>query len=165
MKAVYIESHGGPEVLTYGERPEPSLGPTEIKVRVRASSLNRLDLYTRAGDRGLAREFPPPLILGGDCAGQVAEVGSQVTGLQAGDRVVVNPKFTCGQCSGCLAGKDYLCPRPRFMGSAIDGSYAEFAVLPAANAHQIAEGCLTKRQPPFRLHFSRCGTFWSGGAS
>ena len=140
MKAVYIESHGGPEVLTYGERPEPSLGPTEIKVRVRASSLNRLDLYTRAGDRGLAREFPPPLILGGDCAGDVAEVGAQVTDLQAGDRVVVNPKFTCGQCSECLAGKDYLCPRPRFMGSAIDGSYAEFAVLPAANAHRIAEG-------------------------
>ena len=140
MKAVYIESHGGPEVLTYGERPEPSVGPTEVKVRVRASSLNRLDLYTRAGDRGLAREFPPPLILGGDCAGDVAEVGGQVTNLQAGDRVVVNPNFTCGQCSECLAGKDYLCPRPRFMGSAIDGSYAEFAVLPAANAHQIAEG-------------------------
>ena len=140
MKAVYIESHGGPEVLTFGERPEPSSKPNEVKVRVRASALNRLDLYTRAGDRGLAREFPPPLILGGDCAGDLVEVGDQVTGLTAGDRVAVNPKITCGQCPQCLAGRDHLCPRPRFMGSATDGSYAELAVMPAANVHPIAEG-------------------------
>ena len=63
MKAVYIESQGGPEVLTYGERPEPEVKQGEVKVRVKATSLNRLDLYTRAGGRGLDREFPPPLIL------------------------------------------------------------------------------------------------------
>ena len=62
MKAVYIESQGGPEVLTYGERPEPEVKQGEVKVRVKATSLNRMDLYTRAGGRGLDREFPPPLI-------------------------------------------------------------------------------------------------------
>ena len=140
MKAVYIEAHGGPEVLTYGERPDPVVGPTEVKVRVGASALNRLDLYTRAGERGLQREFPPPLILGGDCAGEVIEAGDQVSGLKAGDRVVVNPKITCQQCPACLAGNDHLCPRPRFMGTATDGSYAELAVMPAANVHAIADG-------------------------
>ena len=68
MKAVYIEAQGGPEVLTYGDRPEPNVRAGEVKVRVKATALNRLDLYTRAGGRGLDREFPPPLILGGDCA-------------------------------------------------------------------------------------------------
>ena len=140
MKAVYIEAHGGPEVLAYGERPDPVVGPTEVKVRVGASALNRLDLYTRAGERGLQREFPPPLILGGDCAGEVIEAGDQVSGLKAGDRVVVNPKITCQQCPACLAGNDHLCPRPRFMGTATDGSYAELAVMPAANVHAIADG-------------------------
>ena len=140
MKAVYIEAHGGPEVLTYGERPDPAVGPNDVKVKVMASALNRLDLYTRAGERGLQREFPPPLILGGDCAGEVIEAGEQVSGLKAGDRVVVNPKITCQQCPACLAGNDDLCPRPRFMGSATDGSYAEIAVMPAANAHPIADG-------------------------
>ena len=76
MQAVYIEAHGGPEVLTLGERPEPEAAAGQVKVRVRATALNRLDLYTRAGDRGLERQFPPPLILGGDCAGEVAAVGA-----------------------------------------------------------------------------------------
>lgn len=140
MKAVYIEAHGGPEVLTYGERPAPAIGVNDVKIKVMASALNRLDLYTRAGERGLQREFPPPLVLGGDCAGEVIEAGEHVSGLKAGDRVVVNPKITCQQCPACLAGRDDLCPRPRFMGSATDGSYAEIAVMPAANAHPIDGG-------------------------
>ena len=86
MKAVYIEAHGGPEVLTYGDRPEPAIEPHEVKIRVRASALNRLDVYTRAGARGMRREFPPPLILGGDSSGDIVEVGSQVEGLRPGNR-------------------------------------------------------------------------------
>lgn len=139
MKAVYIEAHGGPETLTYGERPEPEAGPGEVKIRVQAAALNRLDLYTRAGGRGLRREFPPPLILGGDCAGDVVEVGDSVSTLQAGDRVVVNPRISCNQCSVCMSGRDDLCPRSRFMGSASDGSYAEYIAVPAVNAHRIAD--------------------------
>jgi len=139
MQAVFIEAHGGPEVLTHGERPEPVTLPQQVKIQVGASSLNRLDLYTRNGDRGLQREFPPPLILGGDCAGQITEVGSEVRGFSVGDRVLVNPKITCGQCQACLAGHDDLCPRPQFMGSAIDGSYAETVAVPAANVHAIGD--------------------------
>ena len=139
MKAVYIEAHGGPEALVYGDRPEPETGPAEVKIQVKASALNRLDLYTRAGGRGLRREFPPPLILGGDCSGDVVEVGQDVATLQAGDRVVVNPRISCNQCSACMSGRDDLCARSRFMGSASDGSYAELISVPAINAHKIAD--------------------------
>ena len=139
MKAVYIEAHGGPEVLTYGERPDPVIEPYEVKVKVRASALNRLDTYSRAGVRGMRREFPSPLILGGDSAGDITEVGSQVEGLKVGDRVVLNPKTTCGQCSSCLAAKDDLCPHFRMLGSQIDGSYAEYIKVPEANAHFIED--------------------------
>lgn len=140
MQAVYIEAHGGPEVLTLGERPEPEAEAGQVKVRVRATALNRLDLYTRAGARGLERQFPPPLVLGGDCAGEVAAVGSGVSALKEGDRVVINPRLSCQQCAACLSGRDDLCPRSRFLGSALDGSYAEYLSVPAANAHAIAEG-------------------------
>ncbi|MCH7605595.1 MAG: zinc-binding dehydrogenase [Chloroflexi bacterium] len=139
MQAVYIESHGGPEVLTYGERPEPAIESQQVKIRVRASSLNRLDIYTRQGDRGLRRDFPPPLILGGDCAGDVVETGDLVSGIVVGDRVVVNPKITCQQCAACLAGQDDLCPTPQFMGSAMDGSYADLVTVTAANVHVLTE--------------------------
>jgi NADPH:quinone reductase-like Zn-dependent oxidoreductase len=139
MKAVYIESHGGPEVLTYGDRPEPAIRAGEVKVRVRAAALNRLDTYSRAGGRGLRRAFPPPLILGGDCAGDVVEVGDAAAGLKPGDRVVINPRITCGGCSACLSGRDDLCPHSRFMGTAMDGSYAEYVAVPAVNVHPIAD--------------------------
>ena len=58
MKAVYIEAHGDVEVLQYGERPDPSPGPSDVVVRVGASALNRLDIFTREGQRGLERGVP-----------------------------------------------------------------------------------------------------------
>lgn len=139
MQAVYIEAHGGPEVLTLGERPDPAVLPGEVKIRVRATALNRLDLYTREGGRGLQREFPPPLILGGDCAGEIVEAGPGVNGFKSGDRVVVNPRLSCQQCAPCLAGQDDQCRRSQFLGSAVDGSYAEYLSIPAANAHLISD--------------------------
>ena len=54
MQAVYIEAHGGPEVLHFGELPEPEIQPEQVKVRVRATALNRLDLYTRGRRPGSA---------------------------------------------------------------------------------------------------------------
>ena len=139
MQAVYIEAHGGPEVLTFGECPEPLVQPHEVKMRVRATALNRLDLYTREGGRGLQREFPPPLILGGDCAGEVVEVGPAAADFKVGDRVVVNPKLSCQQCALCLSGQDDQCRGSQFLGSAINGSCAEYLSIPAVNAHQISE--------------------------
>ncbi|MDA0263215.1 MAG: zinc-binding dehydrogenase [Chloroflexi bacterium] len=139
MKAVYIEAHGGPEALTYGDRPEPQVQAGEVKIKIKATALNRLDLYTREGGRGLNREFPPPLILGGDCAGEIVEVGEGVAGHKPGDRVVVNPKLTCMQCAQCLAGQDDQCQAARFLGSAIDGSYAEYISIPGINAHKLVD--------------------------
>ena len=51
---------------------------------------------------------------------------------------MINPRLTCGQCPACLSGRDDLCPRQQFMGSAIDGSYAEMAAVPASNVHAMA---------------------------
>jgi NADPH:quinone reductase-like Zn-dependent oxidoreductase len=137
MKAVYIEEHGGPEVLHFGTRPEPEVGPHDVKVRVRAAALNRLDTYVRAGVRGQRRQFPPPIILGGDASGEVVEVGNLVNNLSPGQRVVINPRMSCGVCPHCLAGEDDLCPDSRFLGAHVNGSYAEFVAVPAVNVHPI----------------------------
>ncbi len=140
MRAVYIESHGGPEVLQYGELPEPSPRAGEVKVRVRAAALNRLDTYVRTGRRGQRRNFPSFHILGGDSAGVIAEAGSDAHSHMVGRRVVINPRIPCGACDFCIDGSDDLCPRFRFLGSNCEGSYAEFVCVPATNVHSIADG-------------------------
>ncbi len=137
MKAVYIEAHGDAGALQFGDRPDPTPGPSDVVVRVGASALNRLDIFTREGQRGLEREFPPPLILGGDTAGEVVAAGPSVTSLNIGDRVVVNPRLVCGVCQWCGSGRDELCLRSRFLGTAIDGSYAEFVAVPEVNAYRL----------------------------
>ena len=127
MKAVFIRSHGDPSVLEYGDLPEPSPGPGEVLVRVRAASLNRLDLYTRAGLRGSqVPDDEMPRILGGDGAGEVAALGDGVTALDVGQRVVINPLLTTD-------------PAPRMLGTHLQGSYAELVAVPAPNALPIAD--------------------------
>ena len=139
MKAVYITEHGGADALTYGDLPEPEIGPNDVKVRVRACALNRLDVYTRQGARGTRIRFKGPHVLGGDVAGDVVEVGSEVSRVSAGERVVVNPRVTCSQCRFCLSGEEELCVRAGMLGSTLSGGYAEYVSAPAVNVEPIPD--------------------------
>lgn len=133
MKAVRIHRNGGPEVLVLEEVPEPTCGPGQVKVRVRACAMNHLDLWVRRGrpDLTLSR----PLVLGSDVAGEVAECGPGVEGLRAGDEVVVYPGMYCDRCAACAAGDQPLCPGFHALGArpGSDGGYAEYVVVPARN--------------------------------
>jgi NADPH:quinone reductase-like Zn-dependent oxidoreductase len=84
MKAIYIEQPGGPEVLQYGDRPDPVAGPGQIVVDTCAASVNGVDWRVRAGLYG---KGPYPLILGRDFSGVVSALGDGVTDLRAGDEV------------------------------------------------------------------------------
>tara|TARA_B100001750_G_scaffold247639_1_gene274118 strand:- start:1029 stop:2069 length:1041 start_codon:yes stop_codon:yes gene_type:complete len=139
MKAVYLTEHGGIETLQYGDMPEPSVGPNEAKIRVRACALNRLDIFIRMGIKGTRMAFDQPHILGGDVAGDVVETGSEVLNVKVGDRVVVNPRLTCNQCQYCIAGETELCTRPGRMGQTSQGGYAEYVVAPGVNAVVIPD--------------------------
>ena len=132
MKAVYITEHGGSDVLTYGDLPEPSVGPTDVLVRVRACSVNRLDVYTRAGVRGTRRRLDEPYVLGGDASGDVVEVGEEVSSIRPGDRVVLNPSLSCGQCHRCAGDEEELCTE--VSGAGGYGGYAEMVAAPARSA-------------------------------
>src|SRR5882672_6176515 len=131
MKAVYFERFGGPDVLTHGERPEPVAGAGEVLVRVRACSINHLDLWVRGGLPGLEPEMPH--ILGNDVAGEVVAVGAGVTNVVAAEKTLVNPTLSCGTCPACANGDDNLCRSYDVLGRKRNGGYAEFVVVPAAN--------------------------------
>jgi NADPH:quinone reductase-like Zn-dependent oxidoreductase len=131
LKAILFSQHGGPEVLKYTDAPEPSIGPTDVLVRVRACALNHLDLWVR---RGLPNvPIPLPHIPGSDIAGEIAKVGAQVTTVRAGQKVVLAPLVSCGKCSACLAGLDNRCRQATNLGYMIDGGCAEFVPAPEVN--------------------------------
>lgn len=125
MKASFFRSHGGPDVLEYGDLPAPDPGPGEVRVRVHAASLNHLDLWVR---RGLPERIPLPHVGGADLAGVVERTGPGVEPSMLGSRVVVDPAIDY---------RWYLDPRGarpfRMLGEHRWGGFAEFAVVPAAN--------------------------------
>ena len=85
MKAVRIHEFGGPEVLRYEEVVDPRPRKDQVLVRVKACSLNHLDLWVRQGLPGVKL----PHILGSDIAGEIVEVGEYISGFQAGQRVLL----------------------------------------------------------------------------
>jgi len=136
MKAVVINEHGGPEVLRYTDFPDPTIGANnDVLVRVRACALNHLDLWVRRGLPG--RNVPFPHIPGSDISGEVAKVGENVTNVRVGERVLLAPGVSCGQCPQCIAGRDNFCKDYVLFGSTIPGGYAEFVKSPAANVIPI----------------------------
>lgn len=110
-------------------------GPDQVVVRTHAAALNHLDLFVREGIPTLKLTLPH--ILGSDGAGHVAELGSDVTDLEVGDRVVVNPGISCGRCEYCLKGEDSECVDYKILGEHLPGTYAEKVAIPARNALKI----------------------------
>ncbi len=128
MKVARIHQHGGPEVLVYEEVPDPQIKANEVLVRVRAGSLNHLDLFVRAGIPGM--KFAMPHILGSDIAGEVVQVGDLCERVKPGWRVLLSPGTSCRQCEQCLLGQDNLCRRFTMFGYAKDGGNAELMAVP-----------------------------------
>jgi len=89
MKALYFDEHGELDVVKFGEVPTPVPEADEVLVRVRACALNFLDIWVRRGWPGLKLKMPH--WCGADVAGEIVELGDQVTDRQVGQRVVVDP--------------------------------------------------------------------------
>ena len=144
MRAMVMESPGGP--LVPRELPVPRPGPAQVLIRVRACGICRTDLHILDGD--LTRP-KLPLVLGHEVVGTVAEVGTAVRELQAGQRVGV-PWLgrTCGTCRYCASGHENLCDEPVFTGYQIDGGYAEYAVADHRYCFPVPDACADAEAAP-----------------
>lgn len=131
MRAVIIRRHGGPEVLEEAEVPAPPIRASDVRVQVKATALNHLDLWVRGGLPGL--KLPLPHILGSDVAGVVESVGADVQGLAVGDEVIVQPGVSCMRCEPCLSGQDHHCRSYGIIGEHLNGGYAELISVPHHN--------------------------------
>lgn len=132
MRAWVLEEFGKPFVRR--DVPTPSPKSHEALVRVRNVGICGTDLKIRAGRMGLD---VLPLIMGHEVAGEVAEVGADVQGVRAGDRVAVSFYLTCRRCRFCRAGRDTLCESVRQHGFSANGGFADYLVTPAANLCRV----------------------------
>jgi NADPH:quinone reductase-like Zn-dependent oxidoreductase len=138
MKALTLVAVGGPEHLRVQELPEPVIqSPDQVLVRIHAVALNHLDLLVAEGLPGVKYSFPH--VIGSDGAGTVLEVGPAVPQLRPGDRVMINPTLSCGNCPWCLQGEESLCDSLRVLGEHHPGTAAEYLVLPAVNLAPVPE--------------------------
>jgi NADPH:quinone reductase-like Zn-dependent oxidoreductase len=131
MNAMVLREHGGPEVLKLEQLPVPEPAAGEVRVRIKAVSLNHLDIWVRKGGPAFKVEYPHRL--GSDIAGEIDAIGPGASDLKPGTKVVVQPGVSCGRCAACLGGHDNLCRFYRILGENTQGGYAEYIVVPRAN--------------------------------
>jgi NADPH:quinone reductase-like Zn-dependent oxidoreductase len=136
VKAIRIHEDGGPEVLRYEDAPDPRLGPGEVLIRLRAASLNHLDVWMRKG----LPSVPKPRILGADGAGVVEALGAGVAGFEKGQPVVINPGLEDGQII-------------RVVGEHTQGTHAELAAIPATNVYPLPDDLSFEEAAAFPLVF------------
>ena len=130
---------GGPDRLELVDLPRPAIvRPDQVLVRMHAAALNRIDLFVLEGLPKARYDFPH--IVGSDGAGTVEEVGTEVSGIRPGDRVMINPGISCGRCDPCLSGEQPLCRGYRILGEHLEGTCTEYVVVPAANVAPLGHG-------------------------
>lgn len=128
MKAAVF--HGREQGLEVTDVVDPRAGPGDVVVRVAACGMCHTDLHYL--DHGVRPFKEPPLVLGHEVAGTVATVGPNVRDWAEGDRVLIPAVLSCGRCRYCRAGRENLCERLVMLGNNIDGGYAEYIAVPAA---------------------------------
>ena len=120
MKAIRFHQHGGSEVLKYEDAPDPKILANEVLVKVKACALNHLDVWVRGGVPGW--RIPMPHIVGSDISGEAAEIGSLVTCVKPGDRVLLCPASVAASAR-CVS-KGWIAP-------AASSPYSEYSSMVA----------------------------------
>jgi threonine 3-dehydrogenase len=128
MKALIKEK---PEPgLRLTDVPDPKAGPSEVVVRVMATSLCGTDAHIYNWDEWASHRLQLPRIIGHEVCGEVVEVGANVSLVRKGDFVAAESHLTCGTCFQCRTGQAHVCKNYRILGIDFDGSYAEYVALP-----------------------------------
>lgn len=129
------------------EVPVPEVGPDDVLIQVKACGICGSDVHGMDGSTG--RRIPP-VIMGHEAAGLIAEVGASVVGWQVGDRVTFDSTVYCGRCYFCRRGLVNLCDDRRVLGVSCDeyrqnGAFAEYVVVPQRVLYRLPEGLSFER--------------------
>ena len=138
MKALVLKAYGQ---LVLDEMPEPSFGPDEVLIAVKACGICGSDVHGMDGSTGRRR---PPVVMGHEASGVIAKAGAAVTDWKPGDRVTFDSTIYCGQCDFCRAGRVNLCSNRRVLGVSCDeyrhhGAFAEFVAVPQRILYRLPD--------------------------
>ncbi|MDT9594404.1 NAD(P)-dependent alcohol dehydrogenase [Nocardioides zeae] len=125
MRAVQVVGYHQPLQMTEVPVPEPQ-GPFDVVVRIGGAGVCRTDLHILEGQWAEKSQVTLPYTIGHENAGWVHAVGSAVTNVAEGDKVIVHPLITCGLCRACRSGDDVHCATNQFPGIDTNGGYAEY---------------------------------------
>ena len=129
MRAWVLPEIGDIDTYELTDVPDPTPGTGEVRVHLRASALNHMDIWVARG-----KPAPPlPHVPGADGAGIVDAVGEGVSSVSPGDDVVINAALSCDSCDACDSGEQPLCNSLRIVGEHSWGTHAEFVVVPDDN--------------------------------
>jgi threonine 3-dehydrogenase len=121
------------------EVPVPAIGHNDILIKVRKTAICGTDNHIYNWDKWSQATIPVPMTIGHEFVGVVEEIGSEVKGIQPGERVSAEGHVTCGYCRNCRAGKRHLCRNTSGIGVNRPGCFAEYISVPAVNAFIIPE--------------------------
>ena len=126
----------GKQQFEVRETEIPSIGPKDVLVKVAACGICGTDVHIYHGDKGSA-DVTPPVVLGHELAGVVEAVGADVTAVQVGDHVSVDPNIYCGKCHYCQIGKKQLCENLFAIGVNRDGGFQEYCAVPETQCFRL----------------------------
>ncbi|WP_017569155.1 NAD(P)-dependent alcohol dehydrogenase [Nocardiopsis halotolerans] len=139
MRAVRVHEYGVQP--TVDEVPDPRVtGPLDVLVQVNAAGVCRTDLHVVEGQWADRSGVDLPYVLGHENAGTVVEIGSAVTNVLVGDKVILHPLVTCGLCRPCRAGDDVHCENSAFPGIDTDGGMADLLLTNARACVRLPDG-------------------------
>ena len=139
VKALVLEEYNR---FAYKDVPDPAFGPGEVLVAVKACGICGSDVHGMDGSSGRRQ---PPIIMGHEAAGLIAEVGAGVEGWKPGQRVTFDSTIYCGTCWHCRRGEINLCDNRRVLGVSCDeyrqdGAFAEYVAVPARILYALPDG-------------------------
>jgi len=138
MKALILKAYNN---LVYEDVPQPGICPEDVLIEVKACGICGSDVHGMDGSTG--RRLPP-IIMGHEAAGVIAEVGADVEGWKKGERVTFDSTVSCGRCHFCRRGRSNLCDDRRVLGVSCeeyrcDGAFAEYVAVPARILYRLPE--------------------------
>jgi len=119
--------------LTLTEVPIPQVGPNDVLVKIKKTSICGTDLHIYNWDEWSQKTIKTPMTIGHEFVGEIVELGSHVGGFQIGERVSGEGHIVCGVCRNCLAGRRHYCPHTKGIGVNRDGAFAQYLAIPSSN--------------------------------